>query len=376
MILKRMLREEWRTQSKLYKGRYLAALPVVIFLLTYFGAQMVTNFSTAPVTDLGLLIMAFGFFTGLAAGSIGFNSNDAAKNVLGDANFLIFSSRTLPIRKSSLVASFLVKDMLFYLGLYLFPVALAVNLVSSEMLIYSVYMGLLFATGLTLSLITASTAVRLPTRESILNYDNVPIPPLARKSVLDVSRSSGGLFKILMSMFVLLGLYWYIVNYVPIASYLLTNPLLSFSVILGMMSVTVYNWLNTYDSESDYTHLPLTESELLKSKFQAFKVIAAITIVPFILVSYLLYGGNILLALTIALVTAYYVGAVTMYEAGLNPNERMIEGWTFSKFLVIVNIFVIPLLALTSLQTDFLTILGLLIPMLVIGKLIETFRFE
>ena len=376
MILKRMLREEWRTQSKLYKGRYLAALPVVIFLLTYFGAQMVTNFSTAPVTDLGLLIMAFGFFTGLAAGSIGFNSNDAAKNVLGDANFLIFSSRTLPIRKSSLVASFLVKDMLFYLGLYLFPVALAVNLVSSEMLIYSVYMGLLFATGLTLSLITASTAVRLPTRESILNYDNVPIPPLARKSVLDVSRSSGGLFKILMSMFVLLGLYWYIVNYVPIASYLLTNPLLSFSVILGMMSVTVYNWLNTYDSESDYTHLPLTESELLKSKFQAFKVIAAITIAPFILVSYLLYGGNILLALTIALVTAYYVGAVTMYEAGLNPNERMIEGWTFSKFLVIVNIFVIPLLALTSLQTDFLTILGLLIPMLVIGKLIETFRFE
>ncbi len=376
MILKRMLKEEWRTQSKLYKGRYLAALPVVIFLLTYFGAQMVTNFSTAPVTDLGLLIMAFGFFTGLAAGSIGFNSNDAAKNVLGDANFLIFSSRTLPIRKSSLVASFLVKDMLFYLGLYLFPVALAVNLVSSEMLIYSVYMGLLFATGLTLSLITASTAVRLPTRESILNYDNVPIPPLARKSVLDVSRSSGGLFKILMSMFVLLGLYWYIVNYVPIASYLLTNPLLSFSVILGMMSVTVYNWLNTYDSESDYTHLPLTESELLKSKFQAFKVIAAITIVPFILVSYLLYGGNILLALTIALVTAYYVGAVTMYEAGLNPNERMIEGWTFSKFLVIVNIFVIPLLALTSLQTDFLTILGLLIPMLVIGKLIETFRFE
>ncbi len=376
MILKRMLKEEWRTQSKLYKGRYLAALPVVIFLLTYFGAQMVTNFSTAPVTDLGLLIMAFGFFTGLAAGSIGFNSNDAAKNVLGDANFLIFSSRTLPIRKSSLVASFLVKDMLFYLGLYLFPVALAVNLVSSEMLIYSVYMGLLFATGLTLSLITASTAVRLPTRESILNYDNVPIPPLARKSVLDVSRSSGGLFKILMSMFVLLGLYWYIVNYVPIASYLLTNPLLSFSVILGMMSVTVYNWLNTYDNESDYTHLPLTESELLKSKFQAFKVIAAITIVPFVLVSYLLYGGNILLALTIALVTAYYVGAVTMYEAGLNPNERMIEGWTFSKFLVMVNIFVIPLLALTSLQTDFLTILGLLIPMLVIGKLIETFRFE
>jgi hypothetical protein len=227
-----------------------------------------------------------------------------------------------------------------------------------------------------LSLITASSAIRLPSRESFLNYDNVPIPPLARKSVLDVSRSSGGLFKILMSMFVLLGLYWYIVNYVPIASYLLSNPLLSFSVILGMMSVTIYNWLNTYDEASDYLHLPIDESELLESKFQAFKVIALIVILPFLAVSAVLYGGNILLATVIALTTAYYVGSVTMYEAGLNPNERMIEGWTFLKFLVLVNALVIPLLALTSLNTGTLTILGLLVPMIVIGKLMETFRFE
>ena len=376
MILKRMLKEEWRTQSKMYKGRYLAALPIIIFSMTFIGAQVVTGFSTAPTTDLGLLIMAFGFFTGLAAGSIGFNSNDAAQNILGDSNFLIFSSRTLPVEKSRLLANFLVKDLIFYIGLYLLPVGLAVSIVSAEMITYTAYMGGLFLVGLTLSLITASSAIRLPSRKSFLNYDNVPIPPLARKSVLDVSRSSGGLFKILMSMFVLLGLYWYIVNYVPIASYLLSNPLLSFSVILGMMSVTIYNWLNTYDEASDYLHLPIDESELLESKFQAFKVIALIVIVPFLGVSFALYGGNILLATLIALTTAYYVGTVTMYEAGLNPNERMIEGWTFLKFLVLVNALVIPLLALTSLRTDTLTILGLLVPMIVIGKLMETFRFE
>ena len=376
MILKRMLKEEWRTQSKMYKGRYLAALPVIIFSMTFIGAHIVTGFSTAPTTDLGLLIMAFGFFTGLAAGSIGFNSSDAAQNILGDSNFLIFSSRTLPVEKSRLLANFLVKDLIFYIGLYLLPVGLAVSIVSAEMITYTAYMGGLFLLGLTLSLITASSAIRLPSRKSFLNYDNVPIPPLARKSVLDVSRSSGGLFKILMSMFVLLGLYWYIVNYVPIASYLLSKPLLSFSVILGMMSVTIYNWLNTYDEASDYLHLPVDESELLESKFQAFKVIALIVILPFLAVSALLYGGNILLGTVIALTTAYYVGSVTMYEAGLNPNERMIEGWTFLKFLVLVNALVIPLLALTSLNTDTLTILGLLVPMIVIGKLMETFRFE
>jgi len=376
MILKRMLKEEWRTQSKMYKGRYLAALPVIIFSMTFIGAHIVTGFSTAPTTDLGLLIMAFGFFTGLAAGSIGFNSSDAAQNILGDSNFLIFSSRTLPVEKSRLLANFLVKYLIFYIGLYLLPVGLAVSIVLAEMITYTAYMGGLFLVGLTWSLITASSAIRLPSRKSYLNYDNVPIPPLARKSVLDVSRSSGCLFKILMSMFVLLGLYWYLVNYVPIASYLLSNPLLSFSVILGMMSVTIYNWLNTYDEASDYLHLPVDESELLESKFQAFKVIALIVILPFLAVSAVLYGGNILLATVIALTTAYYVGSVTMYEAGLNPNERMIEGWTFLKFLVLVNALVIPLLALTSLNTDTLTILGLLVPMIVIGKLMETFRFE
>jgi len=376
MILKRMLKEEWRTQSKMYKGRYLAALPIIIFSMTFIGAQIITGFSTAPITDLGLLIMAFGFFTGLAAGSIGFNSNDAAQNILGDSNFIIFSSRTLPVEKSRLLANFLIKDLVFYLGLYLFPVGLAVSIVSTEMITYTAYMGGLFLLGLTLSLIAASSAIRLPSRESFLNYDNVPIPPLARKSVLDVSRSSGGLFKILMSIFVLLGLYWYIINYVPIASYLLSNPLMSFSVILGMMSVTIYNWLNTYDEASDYLHLPIDESELLESKFQAFKVIALIVILPFLGVSFALYGGNILLGTVIAVTTAYYVGAVTMYEAGLNPNERMIEGWTFLKFLVLVNTLVIPLLALTSLQTDTLTIIGLLVPMIVIGKLMETFRFR
>ena len=103
MILERMMKEEWRTQSKLYRGGKLALLPFTILILTYLGARLVTNFSTAPITDLGLLISAFGFFTGLAAGSIGFSSNDAAKNVLGDDNFIIFSSRTLPVRKSRLV---------------------------------------------------------------------------------------------------------------------------------------------------------------------------------------------------------------------------------------------------------------------------------
>lgn len=371
MILKRMVKEEWRTQSKLYKGRNLALLPALVFLITFIGALGVEKFSTAPVEDIGLLITAFGFFTGLAAGSIGFSGSDAAKNVLGDANFLVFSSRTLPVRKTRLITCFLLKDLLFYTGLYLVPVAAAAVLVSPGLKIYAFYMSLLFVSGLALSLVAANTAVGIPSRLKLLNYGNIPAPPVARKSVLDVSRSSGGLFKILMSIGVLLGLYYYIVNYVPIASYLLSNPLMSFSVVLGMMSVSIYNWLNTYDTGQDYLYLPLQKEKLLKSKFKAFKAISAALIVPTLTLSYLVYGGNLLLSIATGYITAYYIGAITMHEAGLNPNEEMINAVTFTKFLMLVNVLVVPLLALTSLDLDPVYTLGLLVPMAVIAKIIE-----
>ncbi|MEF8880611.1 MAG: hypothetical protein V5A72_02155 [Candidatus Nanohaloarchaea archaeon] len=371
MILERMIKEEWRTQSKMYKGRNLALLPFTIFLLTYLGSRMVTEFSSAPETDIGLLISAFGFFTGLAAGSIGFSSSDAAKNVLGDTNFIIFSSRTLPVRKSRLLASFLVKDLVFYTGLYLLPVSLAAILVSPGLAIYAGYMSALFLIGLSISLIVANTALKIPSTVKVLTYENIPATPVSKKSILDVSRSSGGLFKIIMSMGILLGLYGYIVNYVPVASYLLQNPLLSFSVILGMMSVTVYNWLNTYDDYKDYSYLPLDQNNLLKSKFQAFKAIIFVLLVPVIVGAYLLYGGQILLAAVLAYTTAYYVGSATMYEAGLDPNEKMIDAVTFTKFLIVVNILVMPLLALTSFNVGPEVILSVVVPMLVIGKVME-----
>lgn len=376
MIIERMIKEEWRTQSKIYRGGKLALMPFTIFILTYIGALLMKGFSTAPETDIGLLISAFGFFTGLAAGSIGFSSNDAVKNVLGDANFIIFSSRTLPVRKLRLAADFIIKDLLFYLGLYLLPVAAAAVLVSGELLIYSFYMMALFLAGLGISLVAANSVVKIPSKLKLLTYQNIPAKPLSKKSILDVSRSSGGLLKIVMSMGILLGLYWYIVVYVPIASYLLANPLLSFAVVLGMMSVTVYNWLNTYDGVEDYLHLPVDKNQLLKSKFQAFKAISAVLIFLVVGISYLVYGGNLLLALGIAYITSFYIGSITMFEAGLNPNEEMINAFTFTKFLLIVNILVVPLLALTSMDLQANYILGLLVTMLVAGKIAENISFR
>ncbi|EHK02006.1 hypothetical protein HRED_06183 [Candidatus Haloredivivus sp. G17] len=70
------------------------------------------------------------------------------------------------------------------------------------------------------------------------------------------------------------------------------------------------------------------------------------------------------------------IGAVTMFESGLNPNEEMINALTFTKFLVFVNILVIPLLSLTSLDLQLNYIVGLLVTMMVTGKIIENMSFS
>ena len=365
-----MAKEEWRTQSRLYKGRKLALLPALIFALTFGGGKLLQAYSQGPVRDLGLMMTAFGFFTGLAAGSIGFSKSDAVRNVLGDKNFLIYSSRTLPVSSTRLMADFLVKDLVFYTFLYLLPVTAAAALISTDLLIYAGYMAGLFLLGLLISLVGANTAIRVPSGPS-LSYRSFPAPPTTAKSVIDVMRSAGGLFKIVMSLGVLLGLYLYVVNYVPIASYLTVNPLLSFSVILGMMSVTAYNWLNTYDSFDDYSYLPLNRSDLLRSKFQAFKAVSVMLGVPVLVAAWLLYGGNIAVALVLFVSTALYVGSLTLHETGLNPNERMVDSWAFGKYLLFVNVLVIPLMALTSLPNSFWSMISIVGAMLAVSHVVQ-----
>lgn len=370
-ILKRMLKEEWRTQSKLFRGRNLALLPFLILGLTYLGSRGILAFTDSPPTDIGMLIAAFGFFTGLAAGSIGFSSSDAAKNILGNVNFLIFSSRTLPVSKYRLFAAFLVKDLIFYTFIYLLPISIAVLAVSTSLIGYVGYMFGLFLLGISMSFVLANSAEKLPSRASILNYNNIPAPAVTKKSILDVARSSGGLFKLLMSLSVLLGLYWYVINYVPLASYLLANPLTSFAVILGMMSVSIYNWLNTYDGMEEYIYLPLNRDYVVKSKFKALKALNIILLTPILLLAYYWVGGDVYLSLGITYVTAFYTGAVIMYISGLNPNERILDSMTFMKFMLLVNIPVIPLLVLTAFGAEFKVVLGILVFMFVLGKFLE-----
>lgn len=119
-----MVREEWRLHSRLFGGRGFAAFPLVITALagaTYF-LLVVSGFSVHEVQH-GLHYLVV--FLGLNVGSVGFVSRDAVQNLLGESNLLIFTSRTQPVSRRRIVATFLVKDLLYYSFLYLTPLVLA-----------------------------------------------------------------------------------------------------------------------------------------------------------------------------------------------------------------------------------------------------------
>lgn len=111
--------------SLLFGGRNFLLFPVVILLMTLpaYWALLRSGFTPATLrTGLHYLTLFFG----LNVGAIGFVSRDAIKNLLGEANLMIFSSRTLPVSQIRLVGTFLAKDLLYYSFLFLTPIIAAV----------------------------------------------------------------------------------------------------------------------------------------------------------------------------------------------------------------------------------------------------------
>ncbi|WP_414836284.1 hypothetical protein [Candidatus Nanohalococcus occultus] len=347
-MIRRMIKEEWRTHSTLYRGASFATFPLVVAAFSLVFSWLTLTYSSLGPDALGTAITALGGFLGLMVGSIGFSSKDAMENVLGPMNLLIYSSRTLPISERRLVFDFLVKDVIYYTGLFLVPIAVGPLVFAGTALLADVAaMFGLFSAGLLLSLVVSRTTVTLPST-SLLSYRRLSfLSPLSKKSVLDLSRSSGGLIKILFSAGLLTGFYWFAVLNFPATRGLLSNPLLSFSVVIGTINLSIYNWINRYDTINEYSYLPVEENNLLDAKKEAYLFIAVPLTLFVVLASYVLYPQNLVVSIISAVSTTVFTLAVAAGLTGLEPNEKLFNSWIFLKFTLANSLVVVPLLIFT-----------------------------
>jgi hypothetical protein len=334
-----MMVEEWRSHSRHYNGTSFAFFPVMVFLFTAGFSYITVKFSTLGPEVLGqALILLMGIF-GLAAGTVGFYGRDAMRNLLGETNYLVYSSRILPLKNSRLALAFLVKDVLYYGLIILLPVFLGLMLFSSVLnVVPEAVVAFLAASVLSLGLTRF-----LGVRTHFLGMD-LPFDPLTDKSLIDVFRSSGGALKLFFSLGILAFFYWYFVLFFPLANAFLRNPLLSFSVILGLANLSVYNWINRFDSFQDYKFLPVSFSQVVDSKKKAYTVLTLPLTTLLVLIAYLFYPGNILLALLIGFTSTMYSLVVAEKVTKLRPNVELYHAGTFLKLLLLEGVVIVPLL--------------------------------
>ncbi|MDD5420014.1 MAG: hypothetical protein PHV57_09240 [Methanomicrobiaceae archaeon] len=162
-------------------------------------------------------------------------------------------------------------------------------------------------------------------------------PHFVAKDALDLKRSEGGIGKIVFSFLLPLGLVWFLLSlllqFIPAAS-----PLIIFSVLLGVITSTIYNWLTEFDSFSTYAFLPVEVETVMASKLKSYALLNFLPAGLLILVG----AGSgeaasLPAAMAVFLAVSSYTLAVTVYLTGLHPNVMLYHAATFFWYLAAIS---------------------------------------
>lgn len=423
LVFTGMLREEWRLHSRLFGGVRFAVFPLIVLALVAGAVGLLIYVETAMETILfGIHVLVFLF--GLHTGSIGFIGRDALRNLLGDLTLLVFSARTLPISRRRLLGIFIIKDLLYYAGLFLLPIALGVapflllagDPVTSVLLLWATLLGM-FALGIvsTLTLvgiagrgvsrlliaggvvavvalawfvgidpvgltaygvfieptlvgIVASLAVILAlgvvasvsfrvdqqrrerrVRPRFRRWNERIDDPVATKTLLDVDRSSGGFAKVLFSGAILFAVTAALVEFAGEVTGVEPSVELAYGLILGLTGFTSYNWLTQVDDIDEYIFHPLGVETVYRAKLRSFVIIGPLVALVFYLIGIAWQGGDLPSAIVGAVLTigvTGYVFGLTVYLAGISPNEFLFDSVLFLLFSLAMIVALVPLLVI------------------------------
>ncbi|PSQ44198.1 hypothetical protein BRD17_04715 [Halobacteriales archaeon SW_7_68_16] len=411
-----MLREEWRLHARLFGGIRFALFPAFVALA---GAGAVWALSlpvvgTSPdAVAAGAFALVFAF--GLQTGTVALAGRDAMANLLGDRTFLVYSARTLPLGVRHVLSVFFVKEVVYYAGLFLLPVALAfapavlvgpfaplavpvlwlalvatfaLGLAATVFAIAATTRGragraLLLGVAVVLGLagvvtdpvvvtpyalfaapspVAAAGTVGLPLvllAVGFALYDTEYERParssgptfgtwrrrlrdddgLVTKSLLDVARSSGGLWKVPFSAGLLFVVAVFLVDLAGRVTQVPPSVGVSFGSILGLTAFSSYNWLTQFDSPRSYLAHPVSVADVFRAKFRAFVLLGVPTALAFHVVAVVQFGAAplpaVLGAALLVGLLLYFFG-LTTFVAGFDPNDFLFDVVLFAGFTVAV----------------------------------------
>lgn len=163
------------------------------------------------------------------------------------------------------------------------------------------------------------------------------------KDFLDLKRSEGGLGKLIFSFLLPAALIWMLLSALGKVLPAL-NILILFSLVLGVLSSSMYNWLTEYDIFASYAFFPLKVSDMIRNKLNSYLFL---NLVPFILLILLTLKEDpafLLPTLLLFLSISLYMVSILIYLTGLSPSINLYNGRTFAVYtlsampLLLVNV--------------------------------------
>jgi len=149
-----MMKEEWRVHSTMFGSLSFALFPVMIFGIAFMGSFLLPLFRAAvPPGYIAIIIHAIFLLLGIMVGGFGLLGMEVMNRRFEQASLLSYSARSLPISEQEIFCTFVVKDTVYYLVLWVLPFV-AGFAIASPFISVPLSLPLLLFLTLTLSFLT------------------------------------------------------------------------------------------------------------------------------------------------------------------------------------------------------------------------------
>jgi len=174
-------------------------------------------------------------------------------------------------------------------------------------------------------------------------------PTIISKERIDLQRSKTGtkmFFSFAFPLGFLTFMNWFIDKGLPIQVDFNT---IFYAVMVGFFGTMIYSWLNTIDSPTFYSTLPVTVSDVIRARLVLFFTITWwIPLLFLTLIAYMSAEINLLpIGIIVMITVGMYIVNYTAWATGLRTNSALFDAVVFLKFFVIS---VPPMIAMTLLS--------------------------
>jgi hypothetical protein len=165
------------------------------------------------------------------------------------------------------------------------------------------------------------------------------------RSLVEVGRSSGSVWKVGVSLGVLFGVAVLLLDRLAAATALDPSGGIAFGTLLGLGTFTTYNWVTQVDDPEEYLRYPDGLAAVFRGKLAAFYVCSIPFALGFLALGALRYPlTDLLVGVAVFPLVALYVFGLTAYLAGFSANELLFDTVLFAAYGGGLALVSVPLL--------------------------------